>query len=169
MYHNILVAVDSTQLSQQAFQKALSIAQAFSANLQIINVVSPLIAEYQDTTALAFGDSFYPDTLDNLTQQELVNAQEIGMNLLRSLQEQAEQVGIKAEITQQMGQPEQEITNFAKDWQADLIVIGSHGRKGFGELLFGSVSNYVSHHVTCSVLLVHQEAEAETTVEESDK
>jgi nucleotide-binding universal stress UspA family protein len=166
MYQKILVAVDNTELSQQAFQKALSLAHAFAANLHIINVLSPLRLEYQDTTSLAFSGSYYPDTLDDVTQEEWTNIQEIGSNLLALLQEQAKQKGIKAEITQQIGQPEQEITDFAKSWQADLIVIGSHGRKGFSEFLFGSVSNYVSHHVPCSVLLVHQQSELETDNEE---
>ncbi|MEM7592653.1 MAG: universal stress protein, partial [Cyanobacteria bacterium P01_A01_bin.83] len=55
------------------------------------------------------------------------------------------------------GQPAQQICESAKEWQADLIVIGSHGRKGLNELIVGSVSNYVSHHVPCAVLLVHQQ------------
>jgi nucleotide-binding universal stress UspA family protein len=159
MYQRILVAVDNTELSQQAFQKALSLAQAFAANLHIINVLSPLRAEYQDTTSLAFSGSYYPDALDDLMQEEWANIQELGWNLLQSLKEQALQKGVKTEISQQIGQPEQEITDFAKNWQADLIVIGSHGRKGINEFLFGSVSNYVSHHVPCSVLLVHQQPE----------
>ncbi|NJL53607.1 MAG: universal stress protein [Hydrococcus sp. SU_1_0] len=159
MYQRILVAVDNTELSQQAFQKALSLAQAFTANLHIINVLSPLRAEYQDTTSLAFSGSYYPDTLNDVMQEEWVNIQEIGWNLLQSLEEKAKQQGIKVEITQQIGQPEQEITDFARNWQADLIVIGSHGRKGISEFLFGSVSNYVSHHVPCSVLLVHSQTE----------
>jgi nucleotide-binding universal stress UspA family protein len=162
MYQRILVAVDNTELSQQVFQKALSLAQAFAANLHVINVLSPLRLEYQDTTSLAFSGSYYPDTLDEVMQEEWTNIQEIGSNLLLSLQKQAKQKGIKAEITQQIGQPEQEITDLAKNWQADLIVIGSHGRKGFSEFLFGSVSNYVSHNVPCSVLLVHQQPESET-------
>jgi nucleotide-binding universal stress UspA family protein len=161
MYQRILVAVDNTELSQKAFQKSLSLAQAFAANLHIINVLSPLRLEYQDTTSLAFSGSYYPDTLDDVMQEEWTNIQEIGSNLLISLQEQAKNKGIEAEISQQIGQPEQEITDFAKNWQADLIVIGSHGRKGFSEFLFGSVSNYVSHHVPCSVLLVHQKPELE--------
>ena len=61
---------------------------------------------------------------------------------------------------------EQEITDLAKSWDADLIVIGSHGRKGIGELILGSVSNYVSHHVPCSVLLVHQQEQLEVSAEE---
>lgn len=160
MYHRILVAVDNTELSKQAFRKALEIARAFTAKLHIITVCLPLKVEYQDTTSLAFRDSYYPDLALDLSQKEWDNVGEIGWNLLHSFQQQAKAMGIEAEITQQIGRVEEEITEFARSWNADLIVIGSHGRKGFGELLFGSVSNYVSHHVTCSVLLVHERKEA---------
>ena len=162
MYQRILVAVDESELSQKAFQKALSMAKAFTAQLHIIHVVSPLIAEYQDSTSLAFSEGLYPDSLDIWRQEEFVTIQEKGWKLLRSLQAQAKERGIIAEATEQIGQPEQEITDLAKSWDADLIVIGSHGRKGIGELILGSVSNYVSHHVPCSVLLVHQQLEPET-------
>jgi nucleotide-binding universal stress UspA family protein len=169
MYQRILVAVDNTELSQQAFQNALALAQAFAGNLHVFNVLSPLRVEYQDTTSLAFSGSYYPDTLDDVMQEEWTNIQELGWSLLRELQQQAKQKGIKAEITQRIGQPEQEITDFAKSWQADLIVLGSHGRKGVSEFLFGSVSNYVSHHVPCSVLLVHPQTEAGAEISDGEK
>ena len=163
MYHKILVAVDNTELSKQAFHQAVAIAKAFAAQLHIISVYSPLRLEYQDTASLAFSGSYYPDLAIDMTQEEWADAKEMDWNLLKSLQQQAQNLGVKTEITQQIGSVEQEITDFAKSWNADLIVIGSHGRKGFAELLFGSVSNYVSHHVTCSVLLVHPQPLENTT------
>ncbi|MGP1384853.1 MAG: universal stress protein [Thainema sp.] len=48
----------------------------------------------------------------------------------------------------------------AKNWGADLIMMGSHGRKGLNEMLLGSASNYVVHHATCSVMVVHEPDEA---------
>ena len=48
---------------------------------------------------------------------------------------------------------------------ADLIAIGSHGRRGLNELVLGSVSNYVLHHVSCSVLLIHPELSSDLTQE----
>lgn len=48
---------------------------------------------------------------------------------------------------------------FVKTWDADLIVVGSHGRKGLSEMLLGSVSNYVVHHAPCSVIIVHGQIE----------
>ena len=53
------------------------------------------------------------------------------------------------------------IVERAKEWNADLIVVGSHGRGFWGRLL-GSVSNGVVHHATCSVLVVRAPAEGST-------
>lgn len=51
------------------------------------------------------------------------------------------------------GAPDQQIIERAKEWKADLIVVGSHGRGFWGRLL-GSVSDGVVHHAPCSVLVV---------------
>lgn len=53
------------------------------------------------------------------------------------------------------GSPDQQIVEKAKEWRADLIVVGSHGRGFWGRLL-GSVSNGVVHHAPCSVLVVRK-------------
>jgi len=51
------------------------------------------------------------------------------------------------------GSPEHMIVEIAKEWKANLIVVGSHGRGFWGRLL-GSVSDAVVHHAPCSVLVV---------------
>ncbi|MGF1516635.1 MAG: universal stress protein, partial [Nodosilinea sp.] len=61
--------------------------------------------------------------------------------------------------------PGRVICTLAKTWAADLIVVGSHRRKGLSELFLGSVSNYVMHHAPCSVLVVDAQTLSEATVE----
>ncbi len=159
MYSKILVALDESQLSRQAFQQSLSLAQAFDAELHLLNVVSPLEAKYQNTVSL-IGSGYYSHTTNETAEAEwqlLVGNQ---LDYLQSLVDEATQAGVTADFVQEIGQPEQQICQSAKDWSADLIVIGSHGRKGLNELLMGSVSNYVSHHVPCAVLLVHQQVKS---------
>ena len=53
------------------------------------------------------------------------------------------------------GSPDQQIIEKAKEWNADLIVVGSHGRGFWGRLL-GSVSDGIVHHAPCSVLVVRK-------------
>lgn len=52
-----------------------------------------------------------------------------------------------------LGSPDQAIVNKAAEWEADLVIVGSHGRGFWGRLL-GSVSDGVVHHSPCSVLVV---------------
>ena len=56
------------------------------------------------------------------------------------------------------GSPAQQIVERAKEWEADVVVVGSHGRGFWGRLL-GSVSNSVVHHAPCSVLVVRKPTE----------
>ena len=152
MYQRILVALDDSQLSQQAFQQSLYLAQIFDAELQLLNVISPLEAEYQNTVSLA-GRGYYSNTIDETVEEKWQLSVANQLDYLQSLAEQATQAGVSAEFVQEIGQ----ICKSARDWEADLIVIGSHGRKGLSELFLGSVSNYVSHHVPCAVMVVREQ------------
>jgi universal stress protein A len=57
-----------------------------------------------------------------------------------------------------VGKPAAEIVNAAKEWPADVIVIGSHGRAGVTRVLLGSVAEAVMRHAPCPVLVVRPEA-----------
>ncbi|MEO1669229.1 MAG: universal stress protein [Cyanobacteria bacterium J06631_2] len=156
MYRKILVALDDSRLSRKAFQQSLSIAQAFDAELMLLNVVSPLEAKYQNTVSL-IGGGYHGNGTNEVAEAEWQTLVTNRLEYLQSLVNEAEDAGITTDLAQEIGQPAQQICESAKEWQADLIVIGSHGRKGLNELIVGSVSNYVSHHVPCAVLLVHQQ------------
>ena len=68
--------------------------------------------------------------------------------------QQAESKGIETEWDCLMGIPSSSIIKAAKDWNADLIIMGRRGLTGLSEMFLGSVSNYVVHHASCSVLLI---------------
>ena len=154
-YKQILVAVDQSEPSQKAFNQAVAIAKAFQAKLHLIHVISSLQEEYQDLSSLALDGGYYPAVTEESLQQRWESLEEEGLEFLRSLTEIATANGVSTEFTQIIGQAEQKICEFAQSLNADLIVIGSHGRTGLSELFLGSVSNYVSHHVPCAVLIVH--------------
>ncbi|MGD1918649.1 MAG: universal stress protein [Pleurocapsa sp.] len=155
MYSKILVALDESELSRKAFQQSLSLAQALDAELMLLNVVSPLEAKYQNTVSL-IGSGYHSSVTNEAAEAEWQMLVANRLDYLQSLIDLAENAGITTDLIQEIGQPAQQICESAKEWQADLIVVGSHGRKGLNELIVGSVSNYVSHHVPCAVLLVHQ-------------
>ena len=165
MYQKILVAVDNSPISQQAFDKALFLAKELAADLHLINVILPVTQEYQDASLIAFSGGFYPGGMDEVVKETWSNLEAASLSLLQDFCEQAKKAGVVAEFTQKIGQPDHEIVEFAQDWGADLIAIGSHGRRGLNELVLGSVSNYVLHHVSCSVLLVHPQVSSDISQE----
>jgi nucleotide-binding universal stress UspA family protein len=59
-----------------------------------------------------------------------------------------------------VGAPEQILIEEAKNWNADLVVVGSHGRGFWGRMLLGSTTDALVHHAPCSVLVVRKPGKA---------
>jgi nucleotide-binding universal stress UspA family protein len=66
-------------------------------------------------------------------------------------------LGVSIETCVREGDPRAEIVDEAKDWRADLIVVGSHGRTGIARWLLGSVAAQVVRHASCSVEVVRRQ------------
>jgi nucleotide-binding universal stress UspA family protein len=161
MFHRILVALDNSAQREKVFEQALTLAKSSDASLMLVHVLSAY-EEGSPGIPIRSYHAYYPvldDTTWKVYQQRWEAFESRGLEQLNKDIEIAQQAGIQAEFSQVAGDPPQMICNTAKSWGADLIVVGSHGRKGLGELLLGSVSNYVMHHATCSVLVVHRGAE----------
>jgi nucleotide-binding universal stress UspA family protein len=71
-----------------------------------------------------------------------------------TLRQTLNQFTLSGEIVE--GEPKEVILNEAEKWGADLIVVGSHGRRGVDRFLLGSVSQAVALHANCSVQIVRQ-------------
>jgi nucleotide-binding universal stress UspA family protein len=68
--------------------------------------------------------------------------------------------GLKTSGEVLSGNPKEVILEEARRWDADLIVVGSHGRRGFKRFLLGSVSEAVAMNAHCSVVVVRASAQA---------
>lgn len=155
MFNKILVALNNTDVGNQVFEKALSLAVATNAELLLLHVISPFDEDYLDNSALETQNYLIPKSHDveyymgrwNSLKQE-------GINFLTLLTNQAIAKGVTADFTQELGDPSRLICEIARSWNADLIIIGRRGLHGLSEFLLGSVSNYVLHHAPCSVLTV---------------
>ena len=77
---------------------------------------------------------------------------------MKSLTEEATKAEVKTEFKQTFGYPGRNICELAQTWSAELIVVGSRGLTGLKEMFLGSISNYVTHHAPCSVLIVRENA-----------
>lgn len=155
MLNKILVAIDNSQMSQQVFDEAVFLAKATDANLMLLHVLSTLDEQYIDPLFLQ-PTILYPELQGNNSKyaNDWEKLKENRLNWLRWLCEQATQLGIKTEFSQNIGEPSRMICDMARNWEADVIVIGRRGRRGISEFLMGSVSNYVLHHAPCSVFTV---------------
>jgi nucleotide-binding universal stress UspA family protein len=77
---------------------------------------------------------------------------------INSAEEVLASAGLKATAAALSGNPKEVILEEAKKWNADLIVVGSHGRRGFKRFLLGSVSEAVAMNAPCSVVVVRDPA-----------
>lgn len=155
MFHKILVALDRSKIAKQVFDKSLAGAREPDSSLMLLHVMSPGDEGYPILPGIQY--PYIPvgeeDLLGSYLKQREIY-EHLGIDMLRSLTEEAIAAGVQAEFAQKVGNPGPVICNLARTWEADLIVVGRRGRSGISELLLGSVSNYVLHHAPCSVLVV---------------
>lgn len=157
MFKKILVALDSSDQRPAIFEQAVALAKGLNAQLMLVHVLSAY-EEGSPGIPIRSYHAYYPvldDATWQLYQQRWQQFEEAGLAQLNQELEIAKAAGVTAEFSQNAGDPPQVICQVARSWDADLILVGSHGRKGIGELLLGSVSNYVMHHAPCSVMVVH--------------
>ncbi len=160
MFTKILVALDRSEMGQQVFTQALTLAKLTGASLMLQYVMS---AEEEGSpyTPMLSGFDYYPG-LNSASfeyyQKQWDSFKNEGLQMLQTFCAEANTAGVNAEFTQSLGVPGRLICELARNWNADLIVIGRRGRSGLAELFLGSVSNYVLHHAPCSVQIVHVSA-----------
>ena len=145
----ILLAIDESDFSQAAIQAVLTQARPQGTEVRIgLHVLEPPSlfngARNVEQTIVEFDSPFWKA----LQEQAMALGGKIGGQTARCrFQCLACAAG--------GGDPKSKITDvYAKEWKADLIVLGSHGRKGLGRFLMGSVAESVARHAECSVEIV---------------
>lgn len=144
MYQRILVPIDGSETSLQGLDEAVRLALLTSAALRLVHVLN----KFRRTTGFASHASY---------SALLPGMKEAGEELLRQGRERAERGGIKAEsmlLCSLTGQLSEMVAEDAEAWSADLIVIGTHGRRGVERLLWGSDANEIKRVAPVPVLLV---------------
>jgi nucleotide-binding universal stress UspA family protein len=146
MYSRILVAVDGSDTSQHALTQAIDLAKGLSAMLRIVHVV--------DMGLLPAGPELAVDI-------EAISAARrfAGEKVIAAAGETSSKNDFAAETglletetpTQHVAET---IAGEATRWQADLVVLGTHGRRGFQRLLLGSVAEQMTRRSTVPVLLI---------------
>lgn len=165
MFNRILVPIDHSTASKPLLDKAILLAKAAEADLMLLHVLSP--DENGSPGLPMYPQLSYSPALDEsvweVYQERWKAYENKHLEQLKLCVQRATDEGVHAELTQKPGMPGKVICDLARTWNADLIVMGSRGRSGLSELLLGSVSNYVTHHAPCSVMLVKKAEKAEST------
>jgi nucleotide-binding universal stress UspA family protein len=138
LFGKILIAVDSAPIAAHAADVGCELARLAGAEVALIHVIDPELVNAADTgiQPAVFAASAKDEA------RKLIDA--IRLHLPQGNTREFVEIGGAAS----------EIVKAAKDWPADLIVIGSHGRSGLKRALLGSVAEAVMRHAPCPVLVV---------------
>lgn len=140
----IVLAVDGSPFSDAAVQALIAHPKSKDAEIRVLHVVEP-------PTLLSTREmGGYDSALEKAWEAEKKQAQLLVEKTVEFLRTN----GLKATGTVENGDAKSKILEIAKEWRADLIVLGSHGRKGLEHFLLGSVSEGVARHADCSVEIV---------------
>lgn len=135
----ILVAHDSSKLSDKALKKAVEIAGAFNSSLTVLSVIPEL----------------YLTELSDIDRQRITAALADEANAaMEKVRISLAGKPIEAKTIVRQGPAAEKILETAQKMKIDLLVLGSHGRHGAKKFLLGSVSTKVVDHANCPVLVV---------------
>ena len=144
MFKTILVAVDGSAISKLGLEEAISLATELGATLCVLHVIEEFI--------LAQGHDA-PDFVEGLLEA----LRDTGKKILAEAVNEAEQVGVttRSILAEAIAGPVADvILEQAKQCGADMIVLGTHGRRGMSRLVMGSDAERVVQEATVPVLLV---------------
>ena len=144
MYHRILVPIDGSPASLRGLDEAIRLAELTGAFLRLVHVV--------DELKYVTGFERFAGGPDLILLME-----EAGEQILQQGRERAEHAGIRTEtllFTSVSGRLCDFVIEQAKAWNADLIVMGAHGRRGAGRVPLGGGAEEILRLATVPVLLV---------------
>ncbi len=140
MFQKILVAIDGSDASLRAFERAVDEARVWSADLSVIYVI-----ETGMFSSIPLDNTL--EVIYNLLEQE-------GRESLEYCRKTAEKEGVNVQTCTRQGHAGNEILRFAEEMGADLIVLGPHGRSEVDRLLLGSVTDHVVRHSPITTMVV---------------
>lgn len=140
MFNKILIAIDGSNVSKSALQNAIDEAKAWNAELHAIYVI--------ETGML----SSIP--IDNTLEVIYTLLENEGESTMEFTQKVASDAGVDINTYIKQGHAGNEILNLAEELNADLIILGSHGKSDIDRFLLGSVTTYVVRHSKITTMVV---------------
>jgi nucleotide-binding universal stress UspA family protein len=134
---NILLATDGSPSCETAVDRAIELASDNSASLTAVSVV------YTNDEYLALAPGIVEELIGKAKDK------------LATIEQKGEEAGVVIDVAVKEGEAYEAITSLAQKNNVDLIVMGSHGRKGLQSILMGSVTERTIGYTACPVLVVH--------------
>ena len=138
----VLCATDFSTTSRRALDVATALAKSSNATLTILHVLAPPIVapeQYLDAATMARIDK---------------RGRAWGIGELQKLSKRANRAGVETTVLARHGDPADQIVRASRSAKADLIVTGTHGRRGLTRLILGSVAQRVVASASCPVVTV---------------
>jgi nucleotide-binding universal stress UspA family protein len=139
----VLVAIDGINCAQQVVEFVTRHDWPKDTQLMLVNIVCPITLDMPMAS--------YPNFLESISQAAQEDARQLLKSAAISIQAKT---SIKPCTDVLIGHPTQMVVSIAKDWKADLVILGSHGRHGLDRFFYGSVSSDVASEVPCSVMVL---------------
>lgn len=143
----ILIATDGSQFGSRAVAKAGEvIATQHEPEVCVLTAY--------EVPAPVMSAPFVPMPVysQEIVDELMRKAEQIAANACKGIELSFPNANVTSSVV--MNEPGAAIVAAAKDWNADLIVVGSHGHGFLGRMVLGSVSDFVVHNAPCSVMVV---------------
>lgn len=137
----ILLGVDDSKFSEAALGMIITQIRPQDAEVRVLHVVQPIAFSAPPQMAAGYAPEI---------ETQMKQAREMVERAAKTLRA----AGFKADAAVEKGDVRLKIIDVAAEWNADLIMLGSHGRTGIPRLLLGSVAEFVARNATCSVEIV---------------
>jgi len=143
MFKHLLVAIDGSELARNALAQGIALAKALDAKVTIVTVTEPWHAFTAGDGTVIFPIEEYETSITHWALETLSSATQVAADAKMV----CETIHVKETY------PADGIIETAEQQQCDLIVMGSHGRRGLTRLQLGSQANHVVTHSTQPVLI----------------
>ncbi|MBW4623380.1 MAG: universal stress protein [Cyanosarcina radialis HA8281-LM2] len=160
MFQKILVAIAPSKTARYPFETALNLATSKTSLMLLHVLFSETKSDLEASPPLPVEDFLGRNSSSSNTgRRQQQNIADAGLELLQLQAEIANALGIATTYAQVSGVPGLAICDFARTWEADLIVIGQQKNSGLPKLFPEDTSGYVTRHAPCSVLMVRSPVE----------
>ncbi len=150
MYKRIMVAIDDSFVTSKVLDSAIESARQHGAKLAICHALDQTIFAQREAAIM----------LSKSVGQVTLNLKESAQEFVGKAAAIAREAGIDVEtliVESELGHVADMLANAAADWQADLLIVGTHSRRGIERFFVGSVAEQLVRKARTSLLLVRRE------------